>query len=259
MEDYICQSDYRVMSSNVLNANDPASMHWSVPYEERAKILSEVYLAYAPDLLGLQEADVAMKEALIRLLGAVYAAPPQPAEKNYTPILYKKERFAYLDGGFHSFGRGCWSYEWAHYRDRKGSGGVIHMNLHYHYESFATRAPQAEEVNRKLRELRADYPGVPVFVTGDYNCNKDSGEFEVMCRDLPLVSGMLLTENNDGFHSGWHRLGEVVPRDDDGAIDHIAVMSDTVTVRAHRQIRNPDVARATDHFPVYLDVDRKAT
>ncbi len=254
MENGFC----RVMSSNVLNSNDPASLHWRIPYTERAKLLAQIYLSCAPDLLGLQEADAAMKRALGELLGAVYAFPPLQTEKNnYTPLLYRKSRFAYLDGGFCSFG-GCWSYEWAVYRDRLRDGGrVIHMNLHYHYASFETRAPQAEAVNRKLKELREAYPGVPVFVTGDYNCNRESGEFRIMCRDLPLESGMLLTADSDGVSSGWHRLGETVPRDDDGAIDHISVMQDTVTVIAHRQLRTAAAAEATDHFPIWLDTELK--
>lgn len=118
---------------------------------------------------------------------------------------------------------------------------MIHMNLHYHYASFETRAPQAEAVNRKLGELREAYPGVPVFVSGDYNCNRESREFRIMCRELPLESGMLLTADNDGFSSGWHRLGETVPRDDDGAIDHIAVMRD-----------NPEFVKLTQTVPVII-------
>lgn len=247
----------RVMSSNVLNSNDPASMGWRIPYTARAEILARIYLSVAPDLLGLQEADVAMKLELGALLQDIYAFPPQKAEKNYTPLLYKKSRFACLDGGFCSFG-GCWGYEWAVYRDRIREGErVIHVNLHYHYASFETRAPQAEAVNRKLKELRAAYPNVPIFVTGDYNCNRDSAEFRVMSRDLPLESGMLLTSDNDGYSSGWHRLGETVPRDDDGAIDHISVMRDTVTVKAHRQLRSAEAAEATDHFPIWLDTEPK--
>lgn len=245
----------RVMSSNVLNSNDPASIGWRIPYTERAEALARFYLSCAPDLLGLQEADAAIRRELGERLGAVYAFPPTQAEKNYTPLLYKRARLTFLDGGFRSFG-GCWSYEWALYRDlAQQDGRVLHLNLHYHYASFETRAPQAEEVNRKLKELRAAYPGTPIFVSGDYNCNRESGEFRVMCRDLPLESGMLLTEDNDGFHSGWHRLGETVPRDDDGAIDHIAVTSDTVRVLAHRQVRTPELAEATDHFPIFLDAE----
>ena len=254
MENGLC----RVMSSNVLNSNDPASLGWRIPYTERAEMLARIYLTVAPDLLGLQEADAAMKRALGALLGDVYAFPPQKTEKNnYTPLLYRTSRFAYLDGGFCSFG-GCWGYEWAVYRDRIRAGErVIHMNLHYHYASFETRAPQAEAVNRKLGELREAYPGVPVFVSGDYNCNRESREFRIMCRELPLESGMLLTADNDGFSSGWHRLGETVPRDDDGAIDHIAVMRDTVMVLSHRQLRTAAAAAATDHFPIWLDTEPK--
>lgn len=38
----------RVMSSNVLNSNDPASMGWRIPYTARAEILARIYLSVAP-------------------------------------------------------------------------------------------------------------------------------------------------------------------------------------------------------------------
>ena len=79
----------RVMSSNVLNSNDPASMGWRIPYTARAEMLARIYLSVAPDLLGLQEADVAMKRELGALLQDVYAAA-KGGEELYAAALQKE-------------------------------------------------------------------------------------------------------------------------------------------------------------------------
>ena len=79
--------DLRVMSNNVLNTKDPASLQSPISFEERATILGSYYLYFAPDLLGLQEISQEMLAILMSCIGEQYAVVDTSGEdNNYTPV-----------------------------------------------------------------------------------------------------------------------------------------------------------------------------
>ena len=98
---------------------------------------------------------------------------------------------------------------------------------------------------------------------------RNAQTFETPEMEKSWVMRVAINTCKDYLRSAWKRrvnlmeqlpevpAPETVPRDDDGAIDHIAVMRDTVTVLSHRQLRTAAAAAATDHFPIWLDTEPK--
>ena len=249
----------RVMSSNVLNSNDPSSKSFKISYAERAKILCEYYLAFEPDFIGLQEVSGAMIKEFCENLTEKYsfAAVTPDGHHNFTPVLYLKDKYDLLFSEHVNFMEnkdGCWSYQVALYSTKSApQNKIIHINLHYHFLSTDTRLPNAKLVNKEIKELREKYPDVPIFVSGDYNCSVSSPEYKAMIEGTGMNSAMLLTDSHYGFKSWYHNIGELDEAKDQDEIDHICVIEESVKVVRHRKIRDMLICDASDHCPIFID------
>ena len=248
----------RVMSSNTLAW--PPGKSSLIPTPDRARALCAHYIAYQPDLLGLQEVQADTMEIITKALSELYAPVPVDTEgrANYTPLFYKKDAFTLLDSRFVSFfpndPGSLWDYEWALYERKSDGRRMIHMNLHYHFSTSEERAREARLVNAEIRRLLSLYPDAPIFVTGDYNSETFTPEFAAMIEDLPVNSGMLLCEDNDGYEVGWHHP-DTGNYDGAGAIDHVSVSYERARVVRHRRLRSELLRYTTDHDPIFVDVD----
>jgi endonuclease/exonuclease/phosphatase family metal-dependent hydrolase len=245
----------RIMSSNILAVQSDSDT--VIPKKIRATSMCAHYLTYQPDLLGLQEVQVDVKELMVSLISDVYTMvnADTAGGKNYTPIFYKSETFELLDSKFFSFfERGCWHYIWALYRRRSDGKRIIHMNLHYHYSATEARLPEAKIVNAELKRLCEVYPDAAIFVTGDYNCETFTPEFKAMIDGLDMNSAMLLTDDNDGIEVGWHHpdTPEYVGA---GAIDHVCVTYKKARVVRHRKLKSELLRFSTDHDPIFIDAE----
>lgn len=248
----------RVMSSNTLAW--PAGKSSLIPTHRRARALCAHYLAYMPDLLGLQEVQADTMKIITEELSEVYAPVPVENEgrANYTPLFYKKDAFRLLSSRFVSFFLedfdSLWDYEWALYERKEDGHRLIHMNLHYHFSTSEEREREARLVNAEIRRLGEEYPDAPVFVTGDYNSETFTPEFAAMIKDLPMNSGMLLCEDNDGYDVGWH-LPDTGDYRGEGAIDHVCVTHRLARVVRHRRLRSELLRYTTDHDPIFIDAE----
>ena len=76
----------RIMSSNILAVQSDSET--IIPKRIRATSMCAHYLTYQPDLLGLQEVQVDVKELMVSLLSDVYTMvnADTAGGKNYTPI-----------------------------------------------------------------------------------------------------------------------------------------------------------------------------
>ena len=245
----------RIMSSNILAVQSDSDT--IIPKKIRATSMCAHYLAYSPDLLGLQEVQVDVKEQMVSLLSDVYTMvnADTGGKKNYTPIFYKTAAFELLDSKYFSFfERGLWHYVWALYRRKSDGKRLIHMNLHYHFSATEARLPEAKLVNAELKRLEEIYPDAAIFVTGDYNCETFTPEFKAMLDGLEMETGMHLTDDNDGFEVGWHHP-DTTEYVGPGAIDHVCVTYKKAKVIRHRKIRSELLTYSTDHDPVYIDAE----
>ena len=247
----------RIMSNNVLHL----SYKQKYISEDRLKIQAAYYDHFSPDSIGLQEFHRDLAEPLLELLGGKYAFAlpvPPPGKRNYTPVLYRKDRLEVLKTQYLSFlgeDHGLWSYNLVLYQRKSDLKKLIHINLHYHYET--KRIPdQAKKVNELIKSCKTLYPDALICVTGDHNSEADSPEFLEMTRDTDLKSACLLTDDPSQRGNTWH-TPDLYQNNADGEIDHAVIDTELCSLVSYRRIQDPFIAMATDHYPIYVDIKAK--
>ena len=128
------------------------------------------------------------------------------------------------------------------------------MNLHFYFSTSEIRVEEAKLVNAEIKELLKKYPSVPIFLTGDYNSTIETPEYAALTEGIKFKSGMLLTDDNDGYMSGYHQPDDPV-YETTGAIDHICVTYDKAKVIRHRKLSSDLLILSTDHDPIFIDVE----
>ena len=264
----------RVMTSNVLHsrAASPRQVEWSS--EERADILSALFLAFLPDFIGLQEVSYEQTPWFTEKLSEVYATPDTPLGdfvnypyhgvdyiQNHTPIFYNKHKYELLDSRYHIFvNDDIHSYQWGLYRSKENPAQkIIHANMHPHSHG-ELNIPHYAEMHEELVHLRRHYPTTPIFLTGDYNGLYTQKKFIDMFDGVEMASGMLVADQSDGILHWCHPLTSMEPFDADRtltAIDHIGVTTDLCDVKLHRVLLDKELMRASDHCPMFLDIALK--
>ena len=236
----------RIASYNTLHLLDENSAAYRYPPLVRLKMLAGVIEGLSPDSIGLQEMTVDAREELLRLLpdyGIVPGGRPgRTAYKNYTPILYKKDRLELADSRYLSFGEtGCYSVTKAVYI--KNGRTFVHFNTHLSVYEESERIDQAKTIARLVNEERKVRPGAEITVTGDFNSGFDSPVFE------PLTEAGL-REVNDPSRDTWHHPG-VPGRPQGFAIDHVLTDREGAACFV---ADDPGTSLASDHSPVVCDI-----
>ena len=252
-------SDIRVMTSNV------EFFKWDYSkkdYKLRMRMTAEYYNFYKPDVIGLQEARVEMRDALTPYLDSRYKYvdfsqyTDEVIKVEYLPILYDAEKWTVLEAGV---GRWqhilfcAWGYGWVRFGRKDDPTDSFYMiNLHYMPAPFIGKYSElyrsgiASEVNERVKELVADEPDVMIFITGDYNTARNSDIFELMYENGHLETSYLLTEDTNLTSDNMQRW-----------IDHISVTKDNVEVVLNRSINTIGTEYMSDHVPCFSDIKRK--
>ncbi len=179
------------MSFNVLSW-DTHQTGFAEP-SERAPLVVDYILEKNCDLVGLQEVSESdgynWVKAMADGLSSVYNIRilTQEEDSAYTRmgiaaglmILYRKDRFEFLDSGCYEFFEDSNRYyQWVKLKDRKSNREIYMTNTHFSIDPSWN--PEYGDVQRldEAKEL-ADFwestvQATPLFATGDYNC----GEFE---------------------------------------------------------------------------------
>lgn len=254
-------TDLRIMTSNVLFGG-MSDLPKGLTDEDRAIILTEYYKHYKPDFLGLQEMEPKINALVTEGLRDEYLIPDTDYQGAciFTPVLYRVDKWTPLETGFHRFPRHwCWQYHWGLYESKSDPDvRVIHANFHYHPSALPyvdSRCHAVVELNGELLRLREKYPDVPIFLSGDYNVSANSPEYAgTFSQGLKMRSGMLLTDDNDGYMWSVHPVG-YPPNFEYEAIDHISVTEETVRVKRHRLINDEMIIYGSDHCPMFIDVE----
>ena len=195
----------RIMTANILADVFADSSFKKAHY--RAEIFAGMLVAYTPDVLGLQEVDENWDAVLDRYLetlqkahGLTYSRHLETYEGkvNYTSLLYRSDKFKVANSGVHIFN--WWSdptfrydyhmrnISWVQFASLENPGKkFIVANTHWSYrtehadnKTYLTGASQPIAAN-ELREqcknethtflagLKQKNPGIPIFLTGDFN------------------------------------------------------------------------------------------
>lgn len=242
---------------------------------EREGLNIETVRRWAPDLVGVQEAQTGNLKAYDRALTSYHwlAWPEYGNEKPYEwpLIMWRPERLQPLDsGGFwlsetpevHSRSwetdnvRSC---QWIRFRDLVSGVEFVHTNTHLDHRSAWARVEGSRLILRRIAE---EHPQAAVIATGDYNDVPGSETYSVWTaagfRDAHVEAGCSDEAMESYTNHGW--AGYPFARDDDTPqrIDWIMVRDGSgarVTVRSCEIVRDGGpMVWPSDHFPVVAEV-----
>jgi len=181
-------TDLRIMTYNVLvEAWATDAYGEDRPYiPQRAEIFAALLRDYTPDAIGLQECcDEWVKHIKFYLellekdydLEYSFVWDLYNTRPNYTPILYRSDKFTVADSGFQVSsieGNPAYYlrvYAWAKFQEQGGTEQFMMLNTHWTPWNDDTDDLMAAEEAQLLEELMAAHTDVPIFLTADYNEN----------------------------------------------------------------------------------------
>jgi endonuclease/exonuclease/phosphatase family metal-dependent hydrolase len=265
----------RVMSFNVRGSFHDARKKNA--WRNRAALNVATIARYAPDVIGLQEAQRGNLAAYRRHLPR-YNHIPGPKYGNTVPhdhntILYDPERLASLySGGFwlsETPERRSKSWEtrvarsatWALFRVRDTDLSILHLNTHLDHVSALARREGSKLIARKAGEI----PGLAgedpaVILTGDFNARPGSATYKNLTQ-AGFVDTYLTAGNEDGaaantFHAfEGARFSDAHPGRGPRRIDWILLKDPRGRLRiaTHNIIHDADEGSGlypSDHYPI---------
>lgn len=195
----------RIMSANILADAFADSSYKEAHY--RAEIFAGMLVSYTPDVLGIQEADENWNNVLDMYLEKIQKSHGITYERllasyenkvNYSSLLYRSDKFKAETSDLSVFS--WWTNKafnhnyhmrnvsWARFSALDAPEKTFLVaNTHWSYRTehangqtclFGSNTPIAvnelrtqckDETNRILSTLRQENPGVPIFLTGDFN------------------------------------------------------------------------------------------
>ena len=268
----------RVMSSNILVVDHESTDYtgFLTDHEQRLKNMATLYNFYQPDFIGLQEVanstqvnDIdcfdgvkTMQSVLLSYMNSNYKYVDFSSKlgnnSHFTPIIYDSSKWTPVAVDYDTT-KECLivnctmhRWQWALFESVENPAyKVIVFNIHgpnaaapYHGETVKKNF--FKEANTQIKKLESQYPDVPLFVTGDYNLNFDTGltHMNTLTNGTSLKSEVDITTN---FEPSVH-----------GNIDHIFTTAGDAIVKQVRNAYNlTNVKVSTDHAPVYMDVELK--
>ena len=269
-------ADLRVMTYNVAGSTKG--------YDDRKDKMIQVILDYLPDVVGFQESnantqrDVLKCEEISEYYSINKSTHTGNSPVNYTPILYLKSKYKQLEAGVEwnnsrYTGTNTKSTSWTVLERISDGKQFMVINIHgslwsedYKLPSGETHASMKEkaavewkednmrQMLAKIEQIKAKYPGISVFTTGDYNFNKTHSAYQIM-KSSGLGSAQEdATVSKTTSHGSYHSTVGSMPAANGLAIDHIFFSPETVTVLTHGiGYRTIDV-ESSDHCPVYADI-----
>jgi len=179
----------RVMSFNIRYANNSDGLNaWPL----RRELLLQTIRAYDPDLLGMQEVVHLQGEYLqenlpaYKFVGVGRDDGRQRGE--YSPVMFRASRFELLDSGTfwlsehpETVGSKSWDASlpriatWCKLRDHlAGDAELFILNTHFDHIGVTARHESAKLIAKWLGQHAI---GLPVIVTGDFNCDDRSDPY----------------------------------------------------------------------------------
>ncbi len=250
--------DITVMSYNVyINGNNLRAP------DVRADYVAQTITKYAPDSFGVQEADKKWTDRLeFRLpeYGRVGTYRDDGIEAGESSsIFYLKDKYTVIETGnfwlsetpdVPSMGwdaacpRLC---TYALLEDIETGFRYAHFNLHTDHVGTQARAESVKLITQKIGQL---YPDVPVVVTGDFNTDEGSDDYNTLCNsgliDTKQVAS--LTDNGPTYH-GYSLITGSKP------IDFIFVNGYASSVKSYTIDKTLYCLQySSDHHPIIAEI-----
>lgn len=227
--------------------------------DERDERVISMILQYMPDTVGVQEASPSWMETLKSSLSAYYGyvGVGRDGGNNgeYNAVFYLKDKFEAVESDTKwlsatpdypsRFPTSSLNRIYTYVQLRRISDGAefIHINTHFDHKSAEARAAQAE-VLMQLVEAKA---GLPMLVSGDFNCTAGSVPYNAMVAGTLSSAAEVAQQAEKGCT--FHNYGQ-----SDKVIDFIFVNTDSVKVERYRVCNekiNGDYA--SDHHPILIE------
>lgn len=263
-------AELRMMSFNIWGD------YFQNPVAERDLAIADIILRYQPDVVALQEVTANWwTSRLFSTLALSYAPVVGQAngKNNYTPLLYKKERFELVAEGwdlYHEKLDRSKGLTWTVLKDRSGGKCFAAFSTHYWWQGTAEsnyiRTVNSDMLLKRLDALRSQY-ACPVFGGGDFNCWTDSDPLEKLWQNgYAGAQDIADTASPESSHHGDPRCG------DDGkyhgspkpeknekrySIDHLIVEPEQVHAHRLHVVLDQDALDASDHSPIFMDISFK--
>ncbi|MBQ9080428.1 MAG: endonuclease/exonuclease/phosphatase family protein [Clostridia bacterium] len=271
--------DVRIMSNNVWDCDSNKSA-WEALGENcsaktRSVGLAATYMAYAPDVICLQEMSILMIGFIQKELknnGHPYKllTYTSGSDADNTCILYREDTLKLLDKGHHEFtygnNGGSKSYTWGYFEQIETGKKFTALSTHMWYKSESAQAGsdslrerQAAEIVAAMDEVIAKYD-CPVFVMGDFNTRTTTAAFKVFINGgfkntYSLAS--VFADNHRGRHTcnaDGFALEESAGTYSADAIDHILLKNGGDTnIYTFDHARPYFYIKLSDHYPVFVD------
>ncbi len=267
-------TDYRIMTFNVALHNEP--------FEERLPHIQEILIGYTPDIIGLQECDkkqhLSTVDALLSDRYAINCEKHNNKETyNYTPILYRKDKFDQLEGGVEWLdsrytGTNTKCISWVVLKDKATEQKLMVINFHgavvsTSYTGFENltspeisaltdewhidNVRQILDIEARLKAVHGD---IPLLVLGDYNFGKQSSAYKKLTEEAELTEAEV--SSTGAKVTGWSTYFEFGTTPYKGnSIDHIFYRSEQITALMHHIAMTEEYElKASDHLAVFADI-----
>lgn len=272
-------TDVRIMTANILAAR------WGTTYGDacppvlqRAEIFAAALIAGTPDVVGVQESDVDWIAVLPTYLEYIknecgmeytWLFTDYLDRQTLTTVLYRSDKYEAVESGIENVS--WWPsteynlrlFEWAYLREKDHADHCfIISNTHWGFDSELAGAEGTQMCVQlsidKINELKAAYPGVPIFQTGDYNSNhrEDSDYTAKFLPQTGCFDAMLKALENGVRVNDCGGCGSLGVNRGTGMsyIDHIACYGQTIGILKYETLAGKNIY-LTDHLPQIADVD----
>ena len=245
----------RIMSYNIL-----AERYGEITASSRADIVNDVIISYSPDVVGIQEVDAAWHTELDKVIkdgNYKFACKNIPSGKpclttflyNINTVKLKSECFIDIepDNDIRVFAVAVFErlsdgklFLVTNTHPVPASRGQVYLD---HMEKIAAFTNQRLEKYKKL----------PLIMTGDFNTRESSEHYEKFISDTGLFDAKIKTKVLVKDVSSFGRFG--LPHQENfTSLDHIFI-NDRVEVKLFDTVTDKGVENASDHIPIYADIN----
>ena len=261
-------TDLKVMSFNIrLIAKDGAN-HW----DKRKETLVAEIKENDPLLLGVQEATWPQMSYLSEnLTGYAWLGVGRDDGNKggeFSAVFYKKEAFDLLDSntfwlsqtpekaGSLGWDAACRRVvTWGKFKIKKSpEKSFVFANTHFDHKGKVARRESAKLIQTRLAEIAG---GLPLLVSGDYNCDNKSEPYKVLTGGVEgrpgLIDSNTVAKNHHlAVPRTFHGFGQIPP--EKGSIIDYIFINDKVEVESYTI--NPDLRDGrfpSDHNSIVIE------
>lgn len=245
-------SEVRAMSFNVWVSGRTA---------EREDRVVQMVLNYMPDVVGFQETSAAWMSVLIQRLGNVYAYVGEGREGGtsgeYNPIFYRKDKFELLESGtkwlsdtpdsVSKYSESAYHRIFTYAKLRRLSDGMEFLHINTHLDHPGGASAVREKQAKVIVKFMSQNIGVPMILTGDFNCTSGTAEYRTIVNGGVVSSSDIAGQKKVG--ATFHDYGS-----DGRIIDFIFVAPSNIYVKWYGVCDDKINGNyASDHHPVCID------